>query len=391
MSKMMKLSNPAIDSLRIYIPLSWVSLTEQGYKNLYEKRLALTKEEIEKITSGEAFVEDFIKDDESNFKRIAYAPKELASQGISIKMMIVERRALPYLEDKDERSFSSLVILINSKLLKEDYFKGITKDTVKKIWEGLQLLGLFSFSFEAFLNSPVVDVDFKVDFENMPQKQFKEVIEYLNKMCKPVLIERGTKNLGIQYSYRKNAKNYISNPFIKLYHKTTELKYNSDVFANKFLNLKGKNIVRIEGTVKNKKHFKSLKLDDNTLGEVLDYFDDKKIIKLLSDFLYKYMKTFKYVEEALLNMGDDKESVISKNMGYSMSVKMMILQGRDLKDIENTIKENLETHHYSRMSIYRKLQIVRKIYAYLIDNDKAVREKVKKSKIVFQFLSLLQS
>ena len=53
-----------------------------------------------------------------------------------------------------------LSILINSKHLGKDYFKGITKHTIKAIYEDVMQLDLFKCSFEDFIHS-IISTDYR--------------------------------------------------------------------------------------------------------------------------------------------------------------------------------------------------------------------------------------
>ncbi|WP_133150932.1 hypothetical protein, partial [Vibrio breoganii] len=57
-----------------------------------------------------------------------------------------------------------LIFSVNSKMLLEDYLKGVTLDTHSKVYHFLQSLELFEFSYDSFLNAHVSDLDLKMDF-----------------------------------------------------------------------------------------------------------------------------------------------------------------------------------------------------------------------------------
>ena len=164
----------------------------------------------------------------------------------------------------DFKGVTSLYLLVNSKHLKSDYFKGLTPDTIKTIYALCIEANIMSCSYATFMEGFVTDIDFKKDFLCIVD-EFQQMNRGLDTMTRQSNKRDKGSNLfpnamGIEFSSRSKAS--ITNPFTKVYHKETELKYNSFEFADRYLqHIDYKDIIRIETTIKDKKHL------NNTLGK----------------------------------------------------------------------------------------------------------------------------
>jgi len=222
----MKIVNPAIDSFKLRIKADKVLFTPRGRELLMERKVSIGVDKVKRVLNGEMNLDELESELEyGDFKRNAYFPEELEEKGIKLRFLVV-RRDYPY---KPELSGDYLEILLNSKLLKERYFEGITLDNILIILEEINSLGLFEINFDDFVNGSVVDVDIKADIEDISESEFRRFIDLLNNI-KEGEIHKGEKNLGIQYSYRQNTSHYIGKPFVKFYYKPIELLNNSPIF-----------------------------------------------------------------------------------------------------------------------------------------------------------------
>jgi hypothetical protein len=368
----MKLSHPAIDSLKLFINLGKVKLTEEGKRELYENRVSLPAEDVERLRNGEVELDEILNGlSDDDFKRKAYIPKELKEKGITVRLMVVSRHFF-------HGNGVFLEVLVNSKILMEDYFKGITRETVKVVWKRLNELGLFYVSFEDFLSGLAVDVDFKVDIDEISEEEFRRFISLLNSI-KEGEIHTGLKNLGLQYGYRHKKSGYISYPFIKMYYKPVELLSNSPDFLRNFLDVKGMELARIEGTVKNKKHFQSLGIPDNELGHLLE-LPDERIVGLLGGFLRRYVKF-----EQLKGVGNVGMRVKPTDLDFMLYVKRSIKSGMTLEMLESELRSTYKVNGKNRASILRKVSKLRKVYKGLLESE----PDLKVEKKFFQFLDLI--
>lgn len=227
----------AVDSMKLRIPMANVKVIDNALNSrwLYVNEL-----------TGE-IDESYSKDKEVFIKE----------PGIGIKYKIekipVERKVKPF-----------LTMSLPSKILKQNYFEGITINNIKSVYHNIQDHHVVQFSFGDFLNSSsCTDVDLKYDF--FYNGDFKKGIEELENLVKETK-EQGAgarmfkqkTNQGIEFSNRRTTS-IVRHPYLKFYHKGLELMYQSKIFYSRYLNhVDIKDIIRCETTVKNKKHFRRL-------------------------------------------------------------------------------------------------------------------------------------
>lgn len=166
-----------------------------------------------------------------------------------------------------------VVVLVNSKQLKELYFEGITLSNIRKLHAYLMSLNTVHFTFEDFMQGECTDIDFRKDF-NAPDHEMREVFRHLQAHAQPSPdFDKGSKlfwredNKGLQFNKRNNT-NTASAPFVKIYSKTTDLRTKSNVFALSHFETIPEDLWRIEFTIKNKRHLASFG-HGNSLGAVL--------------------------------------------------------------------------------------------------------------------------
>jgi hypothetical protein len=165
-----------------------------------------------------------------------------------------------------------VVILTNSKALKEDYFKGISKNTFKKLYDYIISLGVVKFSYQAFKEAQCTDIDIKSDISCTDSvmrstfKVFKSNSKLHAEMNRGVKSKWTKTNKMIQYNQRKNT-DFMKAPFLKIYAKSLELEFNSGEFVLNHLTEVPQDTWRIEFTIKNKKHLNNLNLP-NTFHEL---------------------------------------------------------------------------------------------------------------------------
>ena len=167
-----------------------------------------------------------------------------------------------------------VVMLVNSKVLKQDYFKGITKSTLKQVYQYIMDLNVVQCSFESFKQAQCTDIDTKTDISST-DSEMKATFKVLNAGSKEhKQMDRGVKsswskgNKMIQFNKRQNT-DFLKAPFLKIYAKTLELQFNSGEFVLNHLTEIPMDTWRIEYTIKNKKHLNTLNMP-NTLGELVE-------------------------------------------------------------------------------------------------------------------------
>lgn len=254
----------SIDSFKLRIELS--SLISYD-KTLNENLITLDAETCSTI--------------EREFKRQS---KKYFLDGFSIYASISEKVRV-----SNDRFADCLTVLINSKQLGSRYFEGITIDNLPVVFDMIKSVGILNCSYDVFIDSSPTDVDFKKDYE-VVFDEYKEVVSSCRIMtktstdrdigCTPFTSKD---NYGISWSVRTTSK-YLTNPYTKIYHKGLEFikeseKGGSKDFKDKYLSsVDTSNVIRIETTIKNKKHLGSLKIGlvNFSLRELLSLTSEQK-------------------------------------------------------------------------------------------------------------------
>jgi len=243
----------SIDSLCLRFPLNSVKIVDQSI---------LAKKYVVNADTG---------DIERELKAKA---KEVWGVGYKTRYAIQEQRV-----GRGVGTETFIVIQFNSKLLEGRYFEGITHGNIRVVYEKLMQHGIMAISYDDFMRGECTDTDFKRDLNN---DDFSTTISILVKSARPskqlgqgYKAWRSKTNQGIQFASRQSAT--YSNPFLKFYHKGIQLISESLEFYEAFLQEHGypEHKVRIETTIKNKKHFDKLGISDRTLQGLLSLTDSE--------------------------------------------------------------------------------------------------------------------
>mgnify|MGYP006896878165 FL=1 len=206
-----------IDSLKIAWPASRVQVVDPTFHETYHKLY---------IESG--FVDEIhVNLDKHKISEV---------NGIKTRVGIVTML-------KGDKHQEMIFFQCNSKMLKSDYFQGISTRTIEKIYNYLIDLKIIFLEWDDFLAGQVSDIDFCYDFFVSPKAMVfgnKEIFaRVLPEMLRFVPIPYANThlgeftNIGLQFNWRDKAT--PAKPFTKLYHKSTELKHNSSLFAEFYL------------------------------------------------------------------------------------------------------------------------------------------------------------
>jgi hypothetical protein len=273
-----------------------------------------------------------------------------------------------------------LSILINSKHLGADYFKGITKETVHLLYQNIMEQNVFKCTLNDFLKSRYTDTDIAFDIQDMSKEHF-EILksnikgstlypERWNSTHKPT-------NSGIWTP--KTPKNVKprdfatpSKPYVKFYDKQIDFETKSNVFAQHFdLIEQSKNVVRFECTIKNSEHKKLLKIRElKTFGDLLN----SDLTKIASDIFKRYFEKRKFVKQNT-DTPMDKSFVYLINLAISKgATKQEIYKGFDLPDVSRKSNHNLQAK-------YHKLYSTGKIKKEMLEANET-------SKSIFEFLGV---
>lgn len=158
---------------------------------------------------------------------------------------------------------------LNSKILQDQYFDGLTTDTVGYAYDRIMEQGVIECTRAAFLSQAhCTDIDVKRDsLHQGGTAAFREQLKQLQASTR-VTRKKGTGcrlftkkgNIGIEWSDRRTTA-FSTAPFLKMYHKGQELIYKprSAEFARDHLHgFNYADIIRIEATIKNKQHYQSI-------------------------------------------------------------------------------------------------------------------------------------
>lgn len=264
-------------------------------------------------------------------------------------------------------------VLVNSKHLGNDYFKGITKETFSTIYDVIMSLNVFKCSLDSFKNARYQDTDLAFDFETNKEhfEILKENIKRSTLYPDNWAITSKNNNSGIwapKTPSNIKPRDYAtpSKPYVKFYDKQIDFETKSNVFAKHFnLIEQSKNIVRFECTIKNAQHKKLLKITNlKTIADLLNsdlqtiakdmfrrYFEKRKFVKSKEDTPMD--KVLIDLINIAISQGADKETIfkafdrvdVSRKSNYNLVQKYHSLYAEDKINIErleaNELSKNI--------------------------------------------------
>jgi hypothetical protein len=169
-----------------------------------------------------------------------------------------------------------LIVLINSKLLEENYLSGISQRNIESIYNQLMDCKVFECSYPLFLDGIVSDIDIKKDLEVDTTAEFDSFTKQLELATLP---NRKSKqgcnrfqqksNKGIEWNSRVSSS--YSKPFLKIYHKGVEsMNSKNHEFFNTYLDLETiSKRIRIECTMKSKEEMIKHNIKGNRLRDLM--------------------------------------------------------------------------------------------------------------------------
>lgn len=273
-----KFGTVKIDSLKIIIPMAEVQVIDGKFNQEYTN--------IKLYPTGEV-----LETPNRDIKQFC------SSNGIKVKIEVVLVK-YGFVSQLGFKGEEFLVFQPSSKFLKENYFDGINLDNLPVIYNYLLNLNIVHFSYESLLQARFADVDFCIDYP-MSLDEFRAInknIEYNVLQELKHLVEPFLNYTGLQFNKRERAT--PTRPFLKFYHKSTELTNNSNEFYNEYLKDNHSEIIsngvgRYEVTVKNAKFKKHYKIESMTFEELLNipYESVKNMFKrFLPNYLYKSIR-----------------------------------------------------------------------------------------------------
>lgn len=253
-SKMVRLSDISIDSLRFLIPLRAVEVLDLDLVS----RVMLVGEdgEVKGYQAGEPLVRYVL--------------------GVKVEYRVV-KAAFGF-----STRVTCLQLLVNSKMLGRRYFEGITINTVEVLHGEIQRHGVVRFDLDTLLEARCLDVDFKLDtrcdhgklVDVLLRHTKNEVLSITKRVNKATA---KTTHKALYYNDRE-ASNRHKYPYLKIYDKAAQLLYDdTDFLYRHFAPTGGLNaarelvarLVRIEYTIPNARAFKSHGIETTKLGDLL--------------------------------------------------------------------------------------------------------------------------
>lgn len=344
---------PKVDSLRFEIPIQRVQFLDGTLIN-HPTILVST------ITGAimEGSEEDpLIKITETHFDK-----------GITTRMATINR--VIGVGPSEER----LVIQVNSKMLGDRYFEGITADNLPEIYKYILEVGHIRMEYEDFLMGYVYDVDICMDVE-ATDEVFEKMLRRLVQQINPVHYRKIGKwfaknNIGVEIGNRH--KSTADNPYVKFYAKGLELCFKESKnngggvkqigeFNRNYLDGGKYDVVRFELSIKGRDMWQKMGYGSiHTFNDLL--MVDKNALKqtMVSVVKRSYM-------DKRLNKGLGDGKVLPKD-DFMLELISYIVDAGESKDFFMGIAERFDGS-YTAKSRYRKM------VEGLLDNV-AFREKL---------------
>lgn len=346
-----------VDSCRLSIPLRQCEILNKELQDHFtDIRINKTTGETTQIKSYSGIPYKFQYDD-----------------GTSVKIWI-DKQISYNKETKQRYSEEYIILLANSKHLKQHYFKGITKDTIKLHYEFIMALDVFKCSFDNYSKARYSDIDICFDFE-CSEDNFSILEEnILRSALEPLHFHTSNKddNSGIWTPTRKDPRKQATpkKPFIKFYSKELDFLHNSTQFAKAYFKHKDfKDLIRFECTVKNNAHKRRLGI--NKMPTFIEFLNSD--LQLLGKQIFsEYFKKTKFVKSTDLKPMD-KVVIDLINMNIDLgATKTQIQNLFDRYDVNPKARQRLlKKYHelYSNETINKKKleanQISRNVFEFL--------------------------
>jgi len=406
--------NGFVDSLRVEIPIKFIDIVDPRFNapfiECYPQLRKLDKKTGEVIEyyglAGSSLEE--IRDKKG--KLICHQPKPdrtIEVNGITYRFYF--RKTLETIKGVAVSS-EVCVIQISAKMVKSEYFNGITKNNISYIIDDINSFNIINIDLKTLLlYGKPLDIDIcinsLIDDDNLndsivliesycPHKRlnvFKKKIKCKNDIVNELRV-------GFEYGNR-HIKNMPSSPFCKLYHKGKELLNLSNVFFLNYLNGKICNykldrLVRIEGNVLNSKHKKRLvkmgyKANWKNLNDLLET-PSTELANIVRCITNNYVGT--KVAPVVLK---DTETPSFSTFLLLWLLKVCIEKLNFTKlDILEAIPVYLRLYHPNSKDGTKKTQRCRAtrfidtLFAKLNEQNDSLQRKLKKNDVISSFLRL---
>ena len=293
---------PKCDSLQLFIRFDKCKIIDKRFTAEYTKIYNVPN------SKGEDKYFKELETEKQNRQNSLY----IEAAGVSVKFQYAKLM----MEGKEVGQQAYCLITINSKQLQEQYFKGITKETIQDLYDFIIGAKVVEFSYNTFINSRVADIDICLDVLNFTPVQHRELLHLLKQKVsfnyKSYVDYKGKNKGTLQYHNRIDAKKSTKLAYLKFYNKSEELTGHSNDFYSTFIEhqeeLKRciyKGITRIEYTLAGQKQLKAYNLAIKTLKDVLSTPAEEYIrvlISILDEYNGNNIRTM--TKEAKLSLTD---------------------------------------------------------------------------------------
>ena len=246
----------SLDSLKLRIPISQITILDTSILD------TKTKYVISDV-SGEIISEDKIKS----------LTSEVKFKGYSIKIALI---SLYEFSTKSTNDY--LEIYLHSKILEGRYFEGLTANNIRQVYDKLMSANVFTCTFDTFVNSPINDIDIKLDL-TIKRDVFNELCKELNSRTSTTtkLGQGGNLYDNGNLTFNRRETSTLTKPFVKFYNKELEANEKNSEFFNLYIpNKLIRDKKRIEVTCKKSTDIKRyFELETSTLNSVLPIPNDK--------------------------------------------------------------------------------------------------------------------
>lgn len=300
-------------------------------------------------------------------------------------------------------------ITITAKMLKENYFQGITKNNIEQIYKTFIKQKIFICTYETFLNGLANDIDICTNHYLEEYENFKKLINTFKKLVEKKNIinvykdrknkeetekdqEVNTKNIhGIDIGNRNQAN--FQNPYIKIYFKYIELMSRSKKFKNLYLkNIEITNLMRYEATIKNGKIIKRLA----NKGIIPKFKTLKELLEIKQDELKKFIEWShkQYIKKTITTETRNEktptenqltwliETIIEHEI-YNIDEIIKFTQKRQINQNKNTQKQNRNRIKNSYIKIHNEIIKSNEKTRQEIAQNKDIKRVLKQLKIEF--------
>lgn len=276
-----------------------------------------------------------------------------------------------------------LVLQISAKMVKQNYFDGITLKNIKQVLNDINSFKIIYLDIQTLLDGLVSDIDICINQlidEKSLKGAFSLIKQFPNKGKEPLMHFisqshhiKGLVNLGVDFNKREKAN--PTTPYCKIYHKGIELQRKSSTFFNSFLSHNQSitrllpNLVRYEFTIKANKHKLYLRKNELLFSELktlkdllttssaeltniaksgLKHYIDVPVTKRNKiDDLKPTEIVLKYYIETIINLGGSSD----KLLGFQYDIKCPVQRSRTKTAIKNIIDKTLNNDEKNKAKL----------------------------------------